>query len=454
MKSKLGFARVLRLMKTLSISAILAVGGFFPVSGLYAAPDIQFGPVTHYTNNVGGVGGICTGDFNGDGQMDLVTIDNVGITLWTNDGAGGFAVKTNCPAWESPCVVATGDLNHDGKLDLLTANYSGYGALNSFVGDGDGNFSRTDLIFQVNDGRPGLAVGDFNGDGKLDAALVTYEVKIFLGNGNGSFTWFTNCAGGQGFAVAAADFNGDHKLDLVTANYSYSSMSVYTGNGDGTFSGPTNYSGDFSEYHYAVAVGDFNNDDKPDLATVNYYDSSVSVRTNNGDGTFGPEIKNKVIFGPHSIAVGDFNHDGNLDIVAGQAGGSNALAILPGNGDGTFGTALTNFTGVWGSSQSLAVSDFDGDGLVDLATTDGEGNAVSVRLNQSTALLRIESLSSQIKLSWPNWTGYLLENTTNLPDINSWLTVTNTPALVGNQKVLTNSITGGCQFYRLRKPAP
>jgi hypothetical protein len=435
---------------------LISIGCLLSTMWLSAAPVIQFGPVTHYTNIIDGIGwgvqGVCTGDFNGDGHMDLVTIGGE-VTLWTNDGAGRFTVVSNYPAWESPCVVAVGDLNNDNKPDLLTANYSGYGALSAFINNGDGTFSRVDTVFHVNDIMPGLAVGDFNGDGKLDAALATYEVSIFLGEGDGRFTPFTNCPG-AGYAVAVADFNGDHKLDLVTANYSYSSMSVYFGNGDGTFSAPINYSGDFSEYHYAVAVGDFNNDGKPDLATVNYYNSSVSVRLNNGDGTFGPETRYKVIFGPKSVAVGDFNHDGNLDIVVGESSGANALAILPGNGDGTFGAAVTNLSGVYGSYQSLAVGDFDGDGLVDLATTSAENGAVTVRLNQSVVLLKAEPLSASIKLSWLNWPGYLLECSTNLLDANSWMTVTNTPALVGNHKALTNSTTGDSRFYRLRKPLP
>ncbi len=439
-------------MKT-NISTVLAIAGLLWACGLSAAPAIQFAPVTHYTNTLGGVEGVSTGDFNRDGHPDLVTTDNGGITVWTNDGAGGFALRTNCAAWEGPRVVVVGDLNNDQQPDLLTANYNSYGALSAFLGSGDGTFSRVDTIVHVNDSMPGLALGDFNGDGKLDAALATYGISILLGEGDGRFSSFTNYSGGVAYAVAVADFNGDHKLDLVTANYSYSSMSVYFGNGDGTFAPGVNYGGDFSEYHYAVAVGDFNNDGKPDLTTVNSYNSSVSVRLNNGDGTFGPETKYKAEFGPQSVAVGDFDHDGNLDIVTGLTSGANGngLAILLGNGTGTFGAALTNFPGV-GGSYRLAVADFDGDGLVDLATTSVANGAVC--LNQTAALVKIELLSSQIKLSWPNWTGYLLESSINLPDTNGWITVTNTPALVGNQKVLTNATTSGSEFYRLRKPAP
>jgi hypothetical protein len=430
------------------------IGGFIVALGLSAAPAIQFGPVTHYTNTVGNVDRICTGGFNGNVHMDLVTVGNLGITLWTNDGVGGFAVKTNWPALGAARVVVTGDLNNDGKLDLLTANLGG--SLSAFLGNGDGNFSRVDTSISVIQSRFGLAVGDFNGDGSLDAALADYGIKILLGNGDGTFAAFTNYFVGSTLSAAAvADFNGDQKLDLVTANYSSSSMSVYFGNGDGTFSAPTNYSGDFSEYHYAVAIGDFNNNGKPDLATVNFYNSSASVRLNNGNGTFGSETRYQGILGAHSITTGDFNCDGNLDLVAGQASSSHALAILPGNGNGTFGRALTNFTGISGTDyQSLAVADFDGDGLVDLATTSGSINAISVRLNQTTALLRIEPLPFQIKLSWPNWTGYQLETSTNLLGTINWVTVTDAPSLVDNLKVLTNSTPGNSQFYRLRKPLP
>lgn len=376
------------------------------------------------------------------------------LTIWINNGLGGFSVLTNIPVGGEPEAIETADLNGDTHVDFVTI-LSLPNVVSAFLGDGNGNFYRTNSLPAIPTGALGLTLGDFNSDGIPDAAIEAYGLQILLGDGDGRFTFKTNYAVGS-YDVEAADFNSDNKLDLVTANYSSSSMSVCFGNGNGTFAPPAHYSGDHSEYHYSVAVGDFNNDGKPDLTTVNLYSSSISVRTNNGNGTFGAETRYNGTPSLKSVTVGDFNADGNLDIIAGTASGSYGLTILPGLGNGTFGSPITNLTtmsaGVW--SQSLAVGDLDGDELVDIVTAGGAANRISVRLNQSVAFLDIQSLPGKVVLSWPNWSPYQLQRRTH-PSLSLWSSVAGIPTIVGNKRFLTNSILGNNRvLYRLSAPLP
>jgi FG-GAP-like repeat/Abnormal spindle-like microcephaly-assoc'd, ASPM-SPD-2-Hydin len=238
-----------------------------------------------------------------------------------------------------------------------------------------------------------VAVGDFNHDGKLDVAAADYyygQVAVLLGNGNGAFqppVYYAIDSNLESvYWVTAADFRGNGNLDLAVADFYDFNISVLLGNGDGTFQSPVQYPTTGHSPSF-VAVGDFNNDGKPDLLAAEGY--LVSVFLGNGDGTFQPPIDNSIFFtaGEIPLAVGDFNHDGNLDVAVVKAY-SPELGILLGNGDGTFRQGAEYAVGEF--ANSITVGDFTGTHKLDLAVTNGTGNQIYILLGNGDGTFQSE----------------------------------------------------------------
>ncbi|MBZ5707041.1 MAG: VCBS repeat-containing protein [Acidobacteriia bacterium] len=330
---------------------------------------------------------VAAADFNGDGKADLAVVDfNGALNIFLGRGDGNFDNGPTYEGGDSLTSVVAGDFNHDGKIDLATASLHSNG-IGIFLGNGDGTF-RKSAIYHAGASPRSIAVGDFNGDGNLDLAVADEvrgapgTVSILLGNPNGTFQPLVSY--GTGFrpkSVAVGDFNGDGKLDLAVANLTSHNVSVLLGKGDGTFQTAVNYI--TGREPRSVAVGDFNGDGKPDLVVANSGTSKVTVFLGNGDGTFQKAARYAAGHGPNFVAVMDVNGDGKQDLVVTvsytASHGNGSVAVLLGNGNGTFQAPTYYGTGLL--PRSVAVADFNGDGAPDVAIGNYTSNNVTVLLN-------------------------------------------------------------------------
>jgi FG-GAP-like repeat/Abnormal spindle-like microcephaly-assoc'd, ASPM-SPD-2-Hydin len=189
-------------------------------------------------------------------------------------------------------------------------------------------------------------------------------------------------------AVAVGDFNGDGNEDVVVVNGNGNSLSVFLGNGNGTFQAPTTSYQTAVGFPLAVAVGDFNNDGKLDLAVVVERAAEVSILLGNGDGTFQTHLDFITGNNPLGLALGDFNRDGNLDVAVVNSQ-DNTVSILLGNGNGTLQNKQDYATG--SGPQSVAVGDVNGDGYLDLVTANNNDNTISVLLGNGNGTFNAPS---------------------------------------------------------------
>jgi hypothetical protein len=364
------------------------------ISVLLGNGDGTFGaPITTSTGTGSAPEGLAVGDVNGDGIPDIVTADagSNGITVLLGKGDGTFAPPLFFAAGQHTDSVALGDFNGDGKLDIAATNYES-NTISIFTGDGTGNFTLT-ATYGTGGEPDSVVTADFNHDGKADLAVTDFsgdDVQVFLGKGDGTFLSPLNNptpGGSQPDALAVGDFNGDGKLDLVYANYGSDNISVLLGNGDGTFGShidtPVNLA---SGSPGSVAVADFNGDGRLDVVVGSVYDSVVTLLDGNGDGTF--QAPQQFATGPAStfVTVADFNGDGLPDVAAADAGtapGSipNEVTVLDSSAPTGDSLSLSGPTSVEpGVPFSLTVSavnasdavDPDFIGTVDLTSTDAD----------------------------------------------------------------------------------
>jgi uncharacterized protein (TIGR03437 family) len=328
----------------------------------------------------GFVSSVAVGDFNGDGRVDLasVSLDTNKVSIFLGNGNGTFAAPVDYATdrtFSGPIVVLVGDFNGDGRADLAVLHSAtAASTVSVLLGNGDGTF-QTAITYPTGKSPAAMVVGDFNGDGIADIATANFDntVSILLGNGNGTFGAPASSAVVNPNSIATGDFNGDGIADLVVVNFKLATVSVLLGNGNGTFQAFSYPSGTDST---AVAVGDFNGDGRLDLAVLN--GSNVGILLGNGNGTFKTEVNYPAGGALQYIAVGDFNGDGRTDLVVTDSG-KNSVNVLLGNGNGSFQPPVSY--GVGTQAVWVAIGDFNGDGRADLAVANfNNPGAVSVLL--------------------------------------------------------------------------
>ncbi len=369
-------------------------------------------------------------DFNRDGKLDMVTAGASTCVLLGN-GDGTFGAPITAQANTDSRALAVGDLNGDGIPDLVT-NGINNNLIYVQLGNGDGTFqTATTLSGAAVD----MALGDFNGDGKLDLVFTEDSSIIFVypGNGDGTFGTLQVIHEPQSYAyqhIKAVDLNGDGKLDLVMTEPSVSGQfSVVLGNGDGTFQPVVNYANAAGTFLPVIAVADVNGDRILDVVLSG--GAGVGVSLGKGDGTFLAPVYTPVDLVLNGIVIGDVNGDGKPDLLAAE--GTAYAAVLLGNGDGTFTAPVTIPTG---GASSIAAADFNRDGRLDLLTANSAVGTVS--LLQNTGLTTcIYSIGFPFTGSIPD-AGTSGTATVSTPSNCSWTAVSSDPSwlhafAVGNQ---------------------
>ncbi|WP_341899605.1 FG-GAP-like repeat-containing protein [Synechococcus sp. UW140] len=328
---------------------------------------------------------VTLGDLNGDGKLDIITSneDSDDSSVLLGNGNGTFQTKVDFAMGDGALSVTLGDVNGDGRLDIIAANYNSDNA-SVILGTGGSAMFATfspQQTFTTETGPFSVALGDVNGDGRLDiitANSASNNASVLLGNGNGTLQGQQIFATGQNpNSVALGDVNNDGKLDLITANRDSNTASVLLGNGNGTFQTQTNFFAGPGAMPRSVNLGDVNGDGTLDIITANAYSANVGVLLGNGNGTFQTQATFSTGLGPNSVALGDVNGDGTLDIITANLG-STTVSVLLGNGNGTFQGQQTFATGA--NPFSVSMGDVNGDGRLDIITANLGSANVSVLL--------------------------------------------------------------------------
>lgn len=277
-------------------------------------------------------------DVNQDGITDLVTtnVSSNTLSILIGIGDGTFRDQVQLSVCREPRSLVVGQFNRDQYPDVVLA-CSGGDEIAVLFGRADGKFEEGPR-YPVHRTPIAIASDDINGDHAADlvVALRNDKIKVFLGTGTGEFNHGAQYEyGDTPTSVALADLNGDAKVDLVVTNGGPMSnaVSIWLGNGDGTFRGPTDYRS--GKRPLGVSFGDFNNDRVRDLLVINGERDSFTTFLGNGDATFKPGRDSGADAGPNYGLARDFNGDRRVDVAIVNIQSSD-LSILFGRGDGTF----------------------------------------------------------------------------------------------------------------------
>lgn len=371
---------------------------------------------------------VATGDFNGDGKLDVVSLGTslyLDVMLGNGDGTFQTPIANYLGNCNSNCfydAIAVGDFKGDGILDVATWGTNinpGNPQIQIYLGNGTGSLTLTETYQAPNGGNtnPGpnsIVAEDVNGDGKIDlVAMTPYNgVFVFLGNGDGTFqaptAYTTVCTDSIGpcQSLAVADVNGDGKPDLAVQSNDTTGggMTILLNTGNGTFGTPAYYPVAISGVYAngGIAIGDVNGDKKPDVVVASSGGATAIVYLNEGNGTF--KVKGTVgtvpLYPTNNIVLADINNDKKLDIVVPDGFGD--VYTFYGTGKGTFTAGPVYPLRDQGGNFLIAVDDFNGDGTLDLLDTDGT--------NTSTVSLGRGDGSFQTAQSFPFAVGGQYQN--------------------------------------------
>ena len=350
--------------------------GTFQSGTFYAVPDIN-------------VGYLVFGDFNDDGILDFAASGLSGVWLFTGKGGGVFndgVLVASLPSETSP--IAAADFNQDGNLDIVVAqggggkNASGAGFA-VLLGNGNGSF-QAPQVFATPKAVAWLATATLTTGGYPSIVASTKAsnyASVYTGNGAGSFSGpsYADLPGALGFAIG--DVNGDGVPDLVsTEGY------VALGKGNGKFGAPYQYTINEAQEPRNVVLADLRNDGLTDILTSGYF--AVSVLLSAGKGHFEDGLWTNISGGAGCAAAADYNGDGKPDLAVITSTG---FSILYGTGDRSSPFTLGPSVAVTGAA-CLVTGDLNGDGIPDLlVAVNGSPNDLVAYLGNSNGTFTLQS---------------------------------------------------------------
>ena len=337
---------------------------------------------------------VAVGDLNQDRRLDIVVANNFDHNVWIffGHGNGSFTgqivytmLGTSCPQW-----VSIADLNNDTHLDLIIAN-NNPSSIYILSGRGNGRFEHTATLSTGESSNPySIAVGDLNKDNTLDIVVINQNdsnIIMFFGDKNGNYLlqqthpipWSSQLT-----SIVLWDVNNDTILDVLVVDYdlSNSSIAIFYGYGDGSFTLPKIYPTGMNSYPISIAMGDFNNDSRIDLVMPYRDKGNIGVMVQLKSEPFASAtmlITRELLSNPRSLTTAYFDNDDHLDLAVAYSG-SNTIGIFRGFGDGFFDDQFTFSTGSNSSPIALAAGDFNNDHHIDLVVVNSASENIMILL--------------------------------------------------------------------------
>lgn len=401
------------MFKAKSTIVLLAVAPLFLTAVFLAkqAPSSSNGDwfLQKFEKNVIPVGkapaSIAITDINHDGKPDIIVANTADetVSILLGDGAGQFtpAPGSPFPCGKAPNDIAVADMNHDGNPDLVIANTE-TPFITVLLGDGHGRFhpaTRSPFSTQSHPHVHGVAVADFNGDGRPDVVTDSWDnnqILLLLGDGAGNLN-----LPGERFntgkrpyqRVRSADFDKDGKPDIVTTDLDQNAVSILLGDGKGSFHDAPGSPFPAGAAPWAVAVDDINHDGSTDLVILPYEPDvkdptqvGITVLLGDGHGGFsrmrGSPLSLSGCRGPDRVATGNLNGDGFRDVAV-LCAQNDKLMLYMGSKDGTFQLSSQNVKTGW---SGLAIADLNGDGVDDVVVAN---NATDTESNRSPGSITV-----------------------------------------------------------------
>ncbi len=321
--------------------------------------------------------------------------------------SGAIKIKVG----KAPGCVEIADLNNDKLPDLVVTN-EGDSSVTILLAEGKMEFEEAKgSPFPAGHAVNDVAIGDFNNDGNLDFAFANHERKyltVLLGNGHGNFTAspkspFPVEVLPHTHGIATGDFNNDGRLDLVTDSWGNDQIEVLFGDSINGFKIPGTFFKVGKHPYQRVRVADINNDGNTDIITTNLEGNNATILLGNGQGNFNQAIGSPFLCGdaPFGVAIGDVNEDGKPDlaIINSPASttdrtGKNGLTVLLGDGRGKFTMMKGSPYEAGKIPNRVAIGDVNGDGINDIVTSDNDSNKIYLFLMSKNGIVLSSSATT------------------------------------------------------------